>query len=357
MFHQQVTSRLIALAALAGAFGLAWHQFRTIPVLVLGQPQSVGLLQRDQEAPFFRQLAARTGLPLTIRYRSADTFGLKDTHQLEAVRDGRVDIVSLRFMQNIAKEPSLEGIDLPGMIPDFRTARQLAGAYGPQVDRYLQQTFKAKLLGLWSFGPQIMVCRSPITGLEDVKGRKIRVASPGLAQLVKAIGGTPAILQFEDTRQALAVGLVDCAVTSAASANFAGWTEHTHFYYPLAFQFGFNGYVISLKKWQALSPQEQRRLAQTFEDFSVHLWSYSEALQLESERCILGGPCRLQRPQQLTQVPVAPRDVALLQELSRTVVLPSWSERCERQHPGCRRDWEKAMAPVTTFASSPPQRP
>lgn len=355
--QRQVTIRLALLAALAGAFSLAWHRYSTIPLLVLGQPQSVGLLQRDQEAPFFRQLAARTGLPLTVRYRSTDAFGLKDTYQLEAVRDGQVDIVSLRFMQNIAKEPALEGLDLPGMIPDFSTARKMEAAYGPLVDRYLQKDFKAKLLGLWSFGPQIMVCRNPITGLKDVKGRKVRIASPGLAQLVEAIGGIPAILPFEDTKQALAADLVDCAVTSAASANFADWTGHTHFYYPLAFQFGFNGYVISLKKWQALSPQEQQRLAQAFKAFSVHLWRYSENLQQESERCILGGPCQLLRPHRLTRVPVAPKDVALLQELSRTIVLPSWSQRCERQHPGCRRDWDLAVGQVTNFASPPTPQP
>ena len=91
-------------------------------MLVLGQPRSVGLLQREQEAPFFRHLTDTTDLPLRITYKTADTFGLKDTHQLEALRDGRVDIASLRFMQNIAREPALEGLDLPGMIPDFQQA-------------------------------------------------------------------------------------------------------------------------------------------------------------------------------------------------------------------------------------------
>ncbi|MCP9858087.1 TRAP transporter substrate-binding protein DctP [Cyanobium sp. Cruz-8H5] len=227
---------------------------------------------------------------MIITYRTADSFGLKDTHQLEALRDGRMDIVSLRFMQNNAKEPALEGLDLPGMIPDFQQARQVVEAYGPTLDRYLQDSFGAKLLGLWSFGPQVMVCRSPLGGLKDLKGRKVRIASPGLAQLIAAIGGIPAILPFEDTKEALALGMVDCAVTSAASANFAGWTEHTHDYFPLAFQFGFNGYAISLAKWKALRPEEQDRLAQAFRAFSVKLWRYSEDLQRESERCIRADP-------------------------------------------------------------------
>jgi len=275
---------------------------------------------------------------------------LKDTHQLEALRDGRVDVVSLRFMQNIAKEPALEGLDLPGMIPDFQRARRVAEAYSPTLDRYLQDRFRAKLLGLWSFGPQIMVCRSALGKLSDLQGRKVRIASPGLAQLIAEIGGIPVILPFEDTNKALELGLVDCAVTSAASANFAGWTEHTRYYFPLAFQFGFNGYAISLAKWKALRPEEQDRLAKAFRAFSIKLWRYSEDLQRESERCILGGSCRELRPSSLRRVPVSGEDVELLQRMSRDVVLPSWSDRCEAHRPGCRRTWDQIVAPVTGFA-------
>jgi TRAP-type C4-dicarboxylate transport system substrate-binding protein len=252
-------------------------------------------------------------------------------------------------MQNIAKEPALEGLDLPGMIPDFQQARRVAQAYGPTLDRYLQDSFGAKLLGLWSFGPQIMVCRSPLGKLSDLKGRKVRIASPGLAQLIAEIGGIPAILPFEDTKKALELGLVDCAVTSAASANFAGWTEYTRYYFPLAFQFGFNGYAISLAKWRELRPEEQDRLTKAFRAFSVKLWRYSENLQRESESCILGGPCRQLHPSALRRVPVSSQDVQLLQRISREVVLPSWSARCEAHRPGCRPTWDAIVAPVTGF--------
>lgn len=344
------TLRLLVLAVIGMVFALAWRQYRTVPLLVLGQPRSVGLLQRDQEAPFFRDLAASSGLPLAVTYRTADSFGLKDSHQLEALRDGRVDIVSLRFMQNIATEPSLEGLDLPGMIPDFATGRRMAKAYGPSVDRYLQRRFGARLLGLWSFGPQVMVCRGPISGLQDIRGLKVRVASPGLAQLVAAIGATPAILPFEDTRSALALGMVDCAVTSAASANFAGWTDHGSSFYPLALQFGFNGYAISLRRWNSFTPAEQQRLQMAFTDFSDSLWRYSADLKHASEQCITGGPCQGQRPHQLVAVPVRAADVALLQRLSSQIVLPSWSDRCNRIHPDCRQLWNQKVAPILPFS-------
>lgn len=346
---RQVTGRLLLMGAVLGAFVLAWHHTSAIPLLVIGQPRAVGLLQRDQEAPFFRQLAATTGLPLQITYRPTDSFGLKDTHQLDALREGRIDIVSLRFMQNIPKEPTLEGLDLPGMIPDFTTARRVLHAYAPTVERHLQRNFGAKLLGIWSFGPQVMVCRSPLAGLRDIRGRTVRVASPGLARLLGALGAIPAVMPFEDTKAALAAGIVDCAVTSAASASFAGWTQHSTHYYPLSFQFGFNGYAISLKRWQSLSPDQRQRLETAFRQYNDRLWRYSQTLQKQSEACIIGGSCQLLPSQRLIRVEPSREDVRLLQEISRRIVLPSWSERCERRHPGCRQDWQRRVAPLTTF--------
>ena len=153
VLSRQATARLLLLTGIAVAFGWAWQQFNTIPLLVMGQPTSVGLLQREQEAPFFEGLAGRTGLPLKITYRPLESLSIKETHQLETLLEGSVDIVSLRIRQNSPKEPTLEGLDLPGTITDFATASRVAMAYGPTVDRHLQRSFRAKLLGTWSLGP------------------------------------------------------------------------------------------------------------------------------------------------------------------------------------------------------------
>ena len=345
---RSATLRLLLLSTISLIFGLAWREFRVIPLLVLGQPRSVGQLQRDQEEPFFRALAARSGLPLAISYVTSDSFGLKDSHQLDALRNGRVDIVSLRFMQNINAEPSLEGLDLPGTIPDFATGRQVAVSYSPVVDQYLQRRFKVKLLSLWSFGPQVMVCRGPLANLRDIRGRRIRVASPGLAQLITAIGAIPVIMPFEDTRSALSLKMVDCAVTSAASANFAGWTDHASSFYPLALQFGFNGYAISLRVWNSLSPTEQQRLQSNFDHFTNKLWDYSEELNRTSTQCITGLPCQGQKQHKLVPVSVSANEIALIKQLSLQTVLPSWSARCNQIHPDCRQQWDEKVAPIVS---------
>lgn len=349
--RSQVTLRLVVMTAVVTAFAVAWRHFSTVPLLVLGQPRSAGQLQRDQEEPFFRSLAERTGLPLVVRYIPADTYGLKDNHQLEAIRDGRIDIVSLRFMQNMEKEPRLEGMDLPGMVTHFEEARRVAHAYGPTLDRYLQRNHGGKLLGIWSFGPQVMFCRRTLTGLKDLRGRRIRVASPGLAKVMAALGAIPVILPFADTREALALDMVDCGVTSAASGAFAGWGAHTNSYYPLVFQFGFNGYVISLKRWNLLSSDQKTQLEKAFQRYNDSLWHYSATLQRHSERCLLSGHCRQASSARLRLVTVQPQDIRVLQHLSRQIALPGWLQRCQQRHSDCREAWQQDIAPISTFPS------
>lgn len=347
---RQITTRLLAMAALATVFVLAWHRVNSVPLLVLGQPSVAGRLQREQEQPFFANLANKAGLPLQVLYQTADAYGLKDSHQLLALRDGRLDLISLRFMQNSQQEPALEGIDLPGMNQDFQTARRAAAAYAPLLDRYLSTTYGAKLLGLWSFGPQVLFCQAPITSLADLRGRKVRVASASLARVITSLGGTPVILPFPDTKEALRLGVVTCAVTSAASAEFAAWDAHSSTYYPLVFQFGFNGYVMSLKKWNSLSPDQQRRLSLAFRRYTDTLWRYSEQRQLEAERCMTGGPCDARQPGRLVRMPVDAADLQRLQQQSRRVAVPHWLRLCEQRHPGCSQDWQRTIAPLTAMA-------
>lgn len=157
----QVTARLLVMGVMVAAFVLTWRHYNTVPLLVLGQPKSAGRLQRDQEAPFFESLASRARLPLVVSDHTADRYGLVDSHQLDAIRDGRLDMISLRFMQNTQRDPGLGALDLPGMNPDFQTARRVADAYSPILNRYLQSTYGAHLLGIWSFGPRCCSATNP----------------------------------------------------------------------------------------------------------------------------------------------------------------------------------------------------
>ena len=93
------------------------------------------------------------------------------------------------------------GQDLVGLNPDYATARKVYDAYKPHFAARVQEKFNGHLLGLWPFGPQVLFCKPEISGLKDIKGKKVRVYDQSLAQFVESLGATPVPIGFSEVQQ------------------------------------------------------------------------------------------------------------------------------------------------------------
>lgn len=68
------------------------------------------------------------------------------------------------------------------------------------------------LLGLADLGPPALVSNVPLKKPEDFKGKKVRVFSEGLAEAVRAFGGSPVTIPFSDVYSAMQYGTIDAAI-------------------------------------------------------------------------------------------------------------------------------------------------
>ena len=227
---------LVTLAASALIAATSTASAESYQLKALGQPVATGLIQKNVEQPFFENFAERTGIDASVDYKPLDVTGIKDTEQLRILKAGLFDIVSLRMSQVSRDEPTILGLDLVGLNPDYDTGRKTVAAFSDKVDEQLQKKFNTKLLGVWPFGPQVLFCEPEISQLSDLQGKKVRVYDQNLANFVSSVGGTPVPIGFPDVHQSLARGVVDCAITGPSSANSAGWPEVTNYMLPVAFQ-------------------------------------------------------------------------------------------------------------------------
>jgi TRAP-type C4-dicarboxylate transport system substrate-binding protein len=336
--------RALLALSLVVAFCFAWKALTRVELKVLGQPESTGAYQQKSETPFFQNLASTTGLPLDVVYRPLNQTGVKDIFQLELLKQGAFDIVSLRFIQNSKTEPTLEGIDLPIPGLDFEAAQAVSDNYFPIVDRRLQEHQGVKLLGLWTFGPQEIFCNRAVNTLSDLQGLKVRVAGTQLEQYFSALGAIAAIIPFDETREALKKKLIDCAVTSAASANFAGWLEFTSHYIPLSFGFGINGYVISLDKWNRFTTAEQAALNEAFAQQIQRSWLFAKEIYADSVRCInRDSPCQEGTQRQMVQVNFPREDVATMRRIALSSNIEDWLTACSKVYASCGQEWLKTV--------------
>lgn len=312
---------------------------------VMGQPVATGLIQKNIEQPFFENFAEETGLEGFIAdYQPVDVTGIKDTEQLRILKSGLFDIVSLRLSQVSRDEPTILGLDLVGLNPDYETGRKTVEAFAPVVDARLQETFNTKLLGVWPFGPQVLFCEPEIASLADLKGLKVRVYDQNLAEFVSLLGGTPVPIGFPEVQQSLARGVVDCAITGPSSANSAGWPEVSSYTMPIAFQLAMNGYGINLDTWNNLSTDQQEKLQAGFDTLSERVWTYSEELFIDAVNCNTGSePCETGTTYDLVLVEPTAADKELVGTAVPNVSFPAWKEVCDATNPGCSDAWMETV--------------
>lgn len=340
--------RIFAAAIILIGFGIAWQMLTVIKLKVVGQPSSTGVLATQVEQPFFATLQKETGLPIEVDFKTHDGLGVKDTYQLPMMKEGIFDLVSLRLIQNIRNEVSLGGLDIVGLNLDFKKGRMLANAYMPVVDKHLQEKYQVRILGLWSFGPQELFCKKSVQRLSDLRGLKIRVASELLAEHVNSLGAISAIIPFDDTLAALQNQLVDCAISSIASASSAGWLEYCQYYIPISFNTGINAYGITLFKWNLLSKKQQQVLQTAFDRHVNNMWFVAEDLYDGYQNCLAGNDaCKNGKKYNLVIVDLQSDDLRYFRAQANAISLKKWSEMCNKEYPGCSEEWLKLTGPVT----------
>lgn len=318
-----------------------------IKLRVAGNLLATGLILEKKEQPFFTNFTELSGLPVQVDYKPMDSLGIKDVEGLRTLRSGLFDIVSLRINQVARDEPFFLGLDLVGLNPDYATTRSIVDAYRPEFDKRLQERFNGKLLAIWPFGPQVLFCQPEITGLKDLKNKKVRVFDQSLAKFIEKIGGIPVTLAFGEVQQALQRGLVDCAITGPSSANSAGWPEVSSYFMPIGFAVGMQAYGMNLKTWNKFDEQQKEKLTAIFNEYEKELFRYSEELFDDAVRCNVGQePCTTVRPYKMKEVPVSEEDKQIIREAMSSISLPEWTSVCEKNFPECGDIWKKTIGQV-----------
>ena len=332
----------LALAALA-----APAQAQNLKLRAAGNLVATGLIQQTKEQPFFENFAKNTGTPIDVDYKPMDVLGLKDADGLRVLKSGLFDIVTLRLAQVSRDEPFFLGPDIVGLSTDYDTARKVVDAFRESFDKRLQERYGGKLLGVYPFGPQVVFCKVPITGLADLKGKKVRVYDASLAKFIEKMGGIPVTISFGETQQALERGVTDCAITGPSSANSAGWPEVTTHFMPVGFQIALNAYAMNLTKWNALPADQKAKITEAFKKYEAEVWSYSRELFEDASRCNVGKePCKTGKKFAMKDVPVRPDDIKLIHDALTTVSLPTWSELCDKSYDKCSAVWKQVIGPV-----------
>ena len=279
---------------------------------------------------------------------SVTELGIGGTDVFRLVKIGVTDFLDFSIAYASGDLPENDGIEMAGLIQDIPTLRKVVDVYGPTLDKVFDKV-GVKILSYWPSGGQIFWCAVPITGLSDLKGKKIRVYSASLAEFVEAIGGVPVTMGASEVIPAVQRKVIDCAITGSANGNLAKWPEVMTHLYPMIIGWGLNVTAANKKSWNKLDPKVRELIMKVGDEFAVPTaWKQGDESTQHGIWCSVGDSrcdVNVTAPRALTKanltlVPVSKADHKTLNSMLEKHVLPKWAKRCGK---ACAGDWNVSV--------------
>ncbi len=330
---------VLALAGNAGAQDLPKTQLK---VIGLNSPTVASIVD---ELPFWREtLPKASNGAITADVTPLDQMGVDDKTMLRLLRLGVMDFAGMDISKMAGDDPRFEGCDLAGLTLDADKARAACNAYREVIDRQMQKNWNAKLLAFGGNPPQVFWCRTVLGGLEDLKGKKIRVFNNTMRDFLGGIGATAVSMAFAEVVPALNNGVVDCGVTGSLSGNTAGWPEVTKSLYPMSLGWSINIVAVNLNTWKRLDPKVQAFIEAQVKTYEDKMWATLKKADGEADNCNTNKqPCTMGKLANITIVPVKPAEMETHKKLVEGAVLAGWAKRCGAE---CAKEWNETVGKV-----------
>lgn len=180
-------------------------------------------------ALFAKDVAAATGGKLEITvHPGASLFKAPDIKR--AVQTGQAQIGEVLISLHENEDP-IYGVDvIPFLATSYPESKKLWLVSKPVIEKKLAAQGLMVLFAV-PWAPQGIYAKKEINTVDDMKGLKWRAYNVGTARIGELVGAQVVTVQAAELAQALATGVVNSFITSAATGyDSKAWESMTHFY-------------------------------------------------------------------------------------------------------------------------------
>jgi TRAP-type C4-dicarboxylate transport system substrate-binding protein len=219
------------------------------------------LSYRAAVKPFVDQVnAAGKGLVEIETYFSG-ALGKDSTRQAELVLDGTADIAYVvtglapsRFSDNTV-------IEMPGL---FRSMRESTTVFTQLVAAHALRGYEDFfVIGAYATEPETIHSRTPISSIEDLKGKRLRVNNPGETAALQKLGAVTLLMPVNQISEAISGGRIDGAVVSTSPLVDYGIKRVATYHYLLGISGAPLVVLMNRKKFETL-PDAVQELIRKF---------------------------------------------------------------------------------------------
>ena len=187
----------LATTAAAQTVTLRLHQF--LP------PQAV--IPAKALVPWAQKVEADSGGRIKVQLFHAMQLGGAPPQLFDQARDGVVDLTWTVLGYTPGRFPKTEVFELPFMSGDPEASSRAIHEY---VEKFAADEFKdVKLIAVHTHGPGLFHTKAPVTGLESLRGMKIRGGSRIINNMLTKLGATPVGMPVPAVTDALSKGTID----------------------------------------------------------------------------------------------------------------------------------------------------
>jgi TRAP-type C4-dicarboxylate transport system substrate-binding protein len=333
----------------ATAFAAALLACQSLPLPAQIQDLSIKFIGQSSiesnssllEKPFFTKMTEKSGNKIKVDLQPFNTLGLSGAEILRLMKGGTLEWASNGLTFLSGDRPEFEGCDLAGITTTIEAAYKACSEYKPVLAKLMADNWNVKLLALYGNPPQVVWCRSPIKGLADLRGKKIRVFNKTLTDFAEGVGGSGVTIPFAEVVPALQRGVADCAVTGTFNGNIAGWPEVAPHILGVYLGWALQYAAVNLDVWKKLNPDTQKFLEEQFNELEKDSWTRVTVLTTrEGVTCNTGGDCTMGKKASITFINPTADDEKERLRIMRETVVPRWAKRCGSK---CAAEWNATV--------------
>ncbi|PVH30749.1 TRAP transporter substrate-binding protein [Pararhodobacter oceanensis] len=285
------------------------------------------------------ELPARTNGRINLEITTAAELGLTGFEMLRTLKSGLVDMAEVNIGFVSADFPLIEATELPGIATSYENGRELMDAWMRDVIKPARDEMSGEVIGNFSWNSALMLTSFEMNSLEDLRGKKIRVYSPGLAKYIESFGAEPISMSLPEVYSALQRGVIDGLLTGSDQITAMSLWEVTPYLYDVNLA-PFGAYlVVSDRAWQRL-PED---LVPVIEQIGVDMSDVGWQLGLDNNE--VGFNAARENGISI-QWPAPESWAAEFTRASREQVIPWWSDRVG---PDAVAKFNETLAPITGF--------
>ncbi len=254
-----------------------------------------------------QNVAAQAAGQLEIKYLGGPEV-IPNMEQVEALRNGVVDMVFTTSGYYVSTVPLMDGMNLSAFKP-WEEREKGVNAFLSQI--HVQKVNAVYLGRLGIDLPFMLYLNKPIQTVADLKGLKIR-CSPTHIGFLKKLGAQPVPIPPPDVHTALERGVVDGLIWVAGLIRDWGWNEVVKYRVEPGFYLGVNVVLVNNDAWNKL-PENLRKIIQDSEIEAEKMAVARADAHLASENAIMekGG---------MKVIKLPPAEAAKLQDAANSAL-------------------------------------